>query len=203
MIESLTVVKIGGGLLATGSADAAHDDALERVLRAIGRTAQARHMVILAGGGPFADAVRAFDARHAISASAAHWMALASMDVYALAIADRLAGAAVVESAPAVHAALAAGRIPVLAASRWLRAADVLPHSWDATSDSAAAFVAGALDAAALVFVKPVAGPVAALVDRYALSLAPRGLPMAVAAVDEIDRLDGIIAGALAARQPR
>lgn len=196
MIDSLTVVKVGGGLLAT-------DDGLDRVLRAIGQTARRRQVVIVAGGGPFADAVRHFDARHRLSPSAAHWMALASMDLYALALADRLRNAEVVDSAAAVHAALGARRIPVLAASRWLRAADVLPHSWDATSDSAAAFVAGALDAAALVFVKPVSGPVAALVDRYATSLAPRGLPMAVVGVGELERLEQIIADTVAARQPR
>ena len=43
----------------------------------------------------------------------------------------------------------------VLAPSRWMRAADVLPHDWDATSDSVAAFVAGALDAERLVLIKP------------------------------------------------
>ena len=45
--------------------------------------------------------------------------------------------------------------VAVLAPYRWMRAADVLPHTWDATSDSVAAFVAGALDAERLVLVKP------------------------------------------------
>ena len=48
--------------------------------------------------------------------------------------------------------------VAVLAPYRWMRAADVLPHTWDATSDSVAAFVAGALDAERLVLVKPVDG---------------------------------------------
>jgi aspartokinase-like uncharacterized kinase len=54
-----------------------------------------------------------------------------------------------------VAAALAAGKVAVLAPTRWLRAADTLPHSWEATSDTVAAFVAGALDAARLDLVKP------------------------------------------------
>jgi len=37
------------------------------------------------------------------------------------------------------------------APSRWMRAADVLPHTWGATSDSVAAFVAGAGAAAAVL----------------------------------------------------
>ena len=59
------------------------------------------------------------------------------------------------EEPGAIAAVLAAGGVAVLAPSRWLRAADALPHSWDATSDSVAAFVAGALDAVRLVLVKP------------------------------------------------
>ena len=52
-------------------------------------------------------------------------------------------------------ALLAAGRVPVIAPYRWLREADPLPHSWDVTSDSIAAWLASALGAARLVLVKP------------------------------------------------
>ena len=38
-----------------------------------------------------------------------------------------------------------------------MRSADALPHSWEVTSDSIAAFVAGALDAGRLVLIKPAA----------------------------------------------
>ena len=77
------------------------------------------------------------------------------MDQYAHLLAERIEGAALVEESGGIAGALAAGRVAVLAPSRWLRAADPLPHSWDATSDSVAAFVAGALDARRLVLVKP------------------------------------------------
>jgi aspartokinase-like uncharacterized kinase len=43
----------------------------------------------------------------------------------------------------------------VLAPSRWLRDADPLPHSWDVTSDSIAAWIAGEIGARELVLVKP------------------------------------------------
>ena len=62
------------------------------------------------------------------------------------------------EEPGAIAAVLSAGEIAVLAPSRWLRAADTLPHSWDATSDSVAAFVAGALDAVRLELIKPAEG---------------------------------------------
>ena len=94
-------------------------------------------------------------ARLGLSPDAAHWMAILAMDQYAHVLAERIGGAVLVEEHGAIAGVLARGRVAVLAPSRWLRAADVLPHSWDATSDSVAAFVAGALDAERLVLVKP------------------------------------------------
>jgi aspartokinase-like uncharacterized kinase len=90
---------------------------------------------------------------------------------------------------------LVAGDVPVLAPSRWLRAADVLPHSWNATSDSAAAFVAGALDARLLVLVKAVAGAVETLVDPWFEAVVPQGLRVEVVGVSELARLDAVLAG--------
>ena len=43
-----------------------------------------------------------------------------------------------VEEPGAIGATLGRTGVAVLAPSRWLRAADVLPHDWAATSDSAA-----------------------------------------------------------------
>ena len=63
--------------------------------------------------------------------------------------------------------ALDAGRVPVLAPSQWLREADPLPHSWDVTSDSIAAWVAGAVGARELVLVKPAGAAGADTVDPY------------------------------------
>jgi aspartokinase-like uncharacterized kinase len=72
-----------------------------------------------------------------------------------------------------------AGGIAVLAPTRWLRAADTLPHSWDATSDTVAAFVAGALDATRLVLVKP-AEVGEDGVDRCFATVVPAGLDVRI-----------------------
>jgi hypothetical protein len=67
--------------------------------------------------------------------------------------------------------------VAVLAPYRWMRAADVLPHSWNATSDSVAAFVAGALDAERLVLIKPAdESPGQRLTDPWFESVRPAGL---------------------------
>jgi aspartokinase-like uncharacterized kinase len=106
-------------------------------------------------------------------------MAVLAMDQYAHLLAERIEGGRLVEDPGAIAGALAVGEVAVLAPSRWLRAADPLPHSWDATSDSVAAFVAGALDADRLVLVKPVEVG-AAGVDRCFVAVAPAGLEVSV-----------------------
>jgi aspartokinase-like uncharacterized kinase len=171
-VRALVVVKVGGGLLAT-------DGALDRVCAALGARAAAGPVVVVPGGGPFADTVRAFERQVGLTADAAHWMALLAMDQYAHVLAERIPGAELVEDSGGIAATLERGRAAVLAPSRWLRNADVLPHGWEATSDSVAAFVAGALDAARLILVKP-ADDLPEPVDPVFNGVVPAGLPVAI-----------------------
>ena len=131
----LVVIKIGGGLTAIPGA-------LESTCAAVAEAGRRAPIVVVPGGGPFADAVRAFDLEHRISPDASHWMAMLAMDQYAHVLTEGIEGAVLVEEAGAVVAAVDPVGVAVLAPSRWMRAADVLPHTWDATSDSVAAFVA-------------------------------------------------------------
>jgi aspartokinase-like uncharacterized kinase len=187
-VQRLAAVKLGGGI----SADTV---ALAAATVAIAAAAAMHPLVVLPGGGPFADAVRAFDARARLSAAAAHWMAIVAMDQYAFAIADKLEAGVVVYDSDGIRAALAGGQVPVLAPFRWMYAADVLPHSWEVTSDSIAAFLAGALDAEVLVLLKPVAGEPEALVDSVFRTATPAGLRVAVLGPDQLDQLSDVLAG--------
>ncbi len=119
-------------------------------MEALGRQARRRFLVVVPGGGAFADEVRRADRRFALGDSAAHWMAILAMDQYGHLLADLAPGAAVTRS----RRELAPGRLNVLAPSAWLRRADPLPHSWDVTSDSIAAWVARALGCRRLLLVK-------------------------------------------------
>src|SRR5438132_1946455 len=130
-----TVVKVGGGLLGTAGA-------FELVIDALSAFRRGRRLVVLPGGGPFADAVRRMFKRVKIGEDAAHWMAVLGMDQYAHALAARLPDAALVDGDGGISAAVQAGRLPVLAPYHWLRAADPLPHSWEVTSDTIAAWLA-------------------------------------------------------------
>jgi len=188
MVE--TVVKFGGGVLA----DVEHFDA---VLRAIGAAASARPLLIVPGGGPFADTVRDIDRRIGLSDTAAHWMAVLAMDQYAHLIAARLPGAVVVEDLREIAAALGTRFVPVLAPSRWMRETDPLPHSWDVTSDSIAAWVAGRLGARRLVLVKPPRASGESLMDAYFSRALPAHVTPTVIPADEIDALRSALSPAI------
>ncbi|MFL5403627.1 MAG: aspartate kinase [Gemmatimonadales bacterium] len=177
----MTVVKVGGGLTAIPGA-------LDRVCAALAAAARERPIVVVPGGGPFADAVREFDRAVGLSDEAAHWMAILAMDQYAHVLAGRIPGAVLVEEPGRLGEMLETGYAAVLAPSHWMRSADVLPHSWDVTSDSIAAFVAGAIGAARLILIKP-AGGGADPVDPYFGSALPAGMPYLVIGCERLDDL--------------
>jgi len=144
----LTVVKVGGGL-----AREAGDGALRTLCRAIG-DAGARHpLLVVPGGAAFADAVREHDRRFDLQAATSHRMAILAMDQFGWLLSDLIPGGVACTDV----AVSARGRIPVLLPAALL-AADPLPASWEVTSDSIAAWVAGVANAARLVLVKPVEG---------------------------------------------
>jgi aspartokinase-like uncharacterized kinase len=167
------VIKIGGGL-----ADV--PGALGVTCDAVGELGRARRIVVIPGGGAFADGVRSFERKHNLSPDAAHWMAILAMEQYAHVLAERIPGARLVEEPDAVVHSLEEAGVAVLAPYRWMRAADVLPHSWEATSDSVAAFVAGALDADRLILVKPGEPLSGDAVDSCFAAVIPAGLPVTI-----------------------
>jgi len=141
----LTVVKVGGGL-----ARERGDDALRVLCAAIGEAALRHPLLVVPGGGAFADAVRDADRRFGLPAATSHRMALLAMDQFGLLLADLIPGATVgtgLEKRPTV----------LLPATLAL-AADDLPASWEVTSDAIAAWVAGRAGAGRLVLVKGVDG---------------------------------------------
>ena len=184
--DGMSVIKVGGSL-------ATIPHALDQVCAELTRASQDHRLLVVPGGGPFADAVREFERKVGMSSDAAHWMAILAMDQYAHVLAGRIPGAVLVEEPGAVAETVAPGRAAVLAPSRWMRSADVLPHTWEATSDSIAAFVAGALDATRLILIKPTAA--GQTVDPYFTTALPRGLPYSVIGYDRIEQLPQRLSG--------
>ena len=85
--------------------------------------------------------------------------------------------------------------IPVLAPYRWLREADPLPHSWDVTSDSIAAWVARQVGACELVLVKPPGATRGERVDAYFGRVLPAEVRVTIVPADQIHVLQTALQG--------
>src|SRR5579859_6000800 len=109
-VEIETVVKFGSV--------SEHQGCFESLLAEITNSPQ-RRLLIVPGGGPFADAVREVDRRMGLSNEAAHWMAVLAMDQVAYLIVSKLPGSIVVTDRHEIAAAFDGRRIPVLAPFRW------------------------------------------------------------------------------------
>jgi dihydroneopterin aldolase len=151
---AVTVVKLGGSL--------ALSDALKPWLAALAECAG--HVVVAPGGGPFAEAVREAQPNMGFDDRAAHHLALLAMEQYGRTLVSFHEGFMLAGSAAAIRRSLRDGRVPVWAPARMALCARDVPASWDMTSDSLAAWLAGKLGAARLVLVKhaDVASPVQA-----------------------------------------
>jgi aspartokinase-like uncharacterized kinase len=141
------VLKVGGSLYR-------RPRRLRKLMTALGALAPQQNLVVVPGGGLFAEQARRTDRRFALDPSSSHWMAILAMDQSAYLL-RHLADGAVLMRRPEE---VLAGRLNVLAPSAWLLQEDPLPHSWSVTSDSIAAWVARALGARRLVLLKSVDG---------------------------------------------
>lgn len=162
-MHPVTVLKIGGSL--------SESDAAARLMRGLAASRPQR-LVIVPGGGEFADAVRATQTRHALSEPTAHHMALLAMQMVGAMLADFASGFVLAETVDEFSAAWQRDQIPIWAPARMLRAAPEIPASWDVTSDSLAAWLAGHIGAARLVLVKSCEVPADISGDAAALAAA-------------------------------
>ena len=116
----------------------------------------AGHVIVVPGGGPFADAVRDAQPRIGFNDDAAHHMALLAMEQYGYALASLDGTFVAADSPAAIEHAREATKVPVWMPSRMALAAKDIASSWDVTSDSLAAWLAGQLGARQLLLVKHV-----------------------------------------------
>jgi aspartokinase-like uncharacterized kinase len=144
------VVKVGGSLM--------RETSLRPLLETLSVLGETHGLVVVPGGGAGADAAREMDRRHAPGDTAAHWMAVLAMDQHAHLLAGLMSSGDRVEGAGGVRRAIGAGRVAILAPYSWLHDADPLPHRWDVTSDSIAAWVAAEFHSPRLILLKAVDG---------------------------------------------
>jgi 5-(aminomethyl)-3-furanmethanol phosphate kinase len=119
------VLKIGGSLI---------DVAADLIAHLVGAHAD---ILIVPGGGPFAQTVRRYAGR--VDETTAHWMAILATNQYGFYLAS--SGAALVEDPMAIERG-----VRILLPFKVLYERDPLPHSWIATSDSIASWIAHQLN---------------------------------------------------------
>jgi len=140
----LGVVKLGGSLHGVPG--------LANCLDALARADQ--EIVLVPGGGPFADTVRLTQKRYGISDAAAHHMAMLAMEQYAHLLCDLKPGLVPADSPDTIDRALRQGLTPVWLPSGMCRQAPDIPQDWSVSSDSLAAWLAIRLSAASLTLIK-------------------------------------------------
>ena len=150
-MPALWVVKLGGSFYA--------GDTLPQWLAALARGPR----VIVPGGGPFADAVRAAQQRWRFSDATAHAMAVTAMGQFGRMLQGLCPDLLICRRVQDIDPALSDGRAVV-----WVPELDELRgpaivESWTMTSDSLAAWLAGVLDAGQLLLVKSAPVPAGTL----------------------------------------
>jgi aspartokinase-like uncharacterized kinase len=153
MSNGPVVMKVGGSLYDL-------PDLGQRLRRWLERL-DARHTLIVPGGGPTADVIREMDRVHLLGEEAAHWLALRSLSLNAYVLQRLLPEARIVTDPedllqPQENWAI----VDAHAFAAWDEGRPgCLPHTWDATSDAVAARVAVVCGARRLFLLKSVAVP--------------------------------------------
>jgi aspartokinase-like uncharacterized kinase len=144
------VLKIGGSLdRGTG---------LPALCTEINRLGLRHRLLVVPGGGAFADQVREAYRRYNLNETAAHCMALLAMDQYGHLLSHLIADSYVAVDLASASRAAESGKVAVLLPSAMVLRSDPLPHSWQVTSDTIAAWAAQQADCRRLVLLKDVDG---------------------------------------------
>lgn len=112
-------------------------------------------LILVPGGGAFADTVRAVQAKMRCDDAAAHRMALLAMEQFGVALASLWPRLACVATPAAIRHALRRNEVACWMPTLMVLDSD-LPKSWEVTSDTLSAWVAKKLGAKKLLLIKSV-----------------------------------------------
>jgi aspartokinase-like uncharacterized kinase len=115
-------------------------------------------LLVVPGGGEFADLVRATYLRYKLDETTAHYMALLAMDQYGYLLNRLIAGSFLSADLNSAVQAAETGRASIMLPSVLIIRDCPLPHSWRITSDTIAAWIAHKIHCRRLVLIKTVDG---------------------------------------------
>lgn len=145
------VIKVGGSL-------AENPATLKTLCNRLSEIAEKHGIVVVPGGGKFADVARELDERYALSADIAHRMAILGMDQFGLLLSQIIPNSCATYLLSDAVQLSEVRVVPIFLPSRLMFRENPLPPSWGVTSDSIAAYVARRLNADKVILVTDVDG---------------------------------------------
>jgi aspartokinase-like uncharacterized kinase len=145
------VIKIGGSL-------AEDPERLRALCTKLSEFAKKYAIIVVPGGGRFADVVRDFDQRFTLSSGISHRMAILGMDQFGLLLSQIIPNSCATYLLNDAKQLSEIRVVPIFLPSRLMFKEDPLENSWDVTSDSIAAYVASRLHVAKVLLVTDVDG---------------------------------------------
>jgi len=145
------IIKVGGSL-------AEDSVSLIALCEELGELTKSYRMLVVPGGGKFADVVREFYRNFDLSDTVAHKMAILSMDQFGLFLSNITPNSQITYVLEEDQRLSSTGILPIILPSNLMFKKDPLKPSWDVTSDSIAAYIAGLLLAKKLILVTDVDG---------------------------------------------
>ncbi|MGZ8174220.1 MAG: amino acid kinase family protein [Methylobacter sp.] len=147
--DGIIIIKLGGSL--------SRSDTLVNCLNAVEKNYQGRAVVIVPGGGAFADQVRLAQQHWQFDDTTAHHMALLAMQQMALMFKGLKPDFAIADTVAAIHDQLNRKKTVIWSPDIIELDNAGIEASWDITSDSLAAWLAKTLSATELILIKSAA----------------------------------------------
>ena len=145
------VIKIGGSL-------AEETIQFRKLCNKINELSKKHEILIVPGGGKFADSVREFDRKFSLSNEIAHQMAILAMDQFGMLLSDLIPESYVSYSLETATKTASSQTTSILLPSHLMFKAESLEKSWNVTSDTIAAYVAKEVKAEKLIIATDVDG---------------------------------------------
>ena len=145
------VIKVGGSL-------AEDPERLIELGAKLSGLAKNYELIVVPGGGIFADSVRDSDKRFSLSIGISHRMAILGMDQFGLLLSQIIPNSCATLLLGDAKQLSETEALPIFLPSRLMFKEDPLENTWDVTSDSITAYVADRLQAAKVILVTDVDG---------------------------------------------
>jgi hypothetical protein len=140
------VIKVGGSLFPEKAIELC-----ESIIALNNSARSPKKIVLICGGGSFANKIRIYDHDMHFSNTANHNSAIMCMDIIGTLLADKVEGLEVAKSIDSVKSILNHGSLPVLIPTKIFESHDPFEHSWRVSSDSLSMYISDLLKAKLLI----------------------------------------------------